>query len=94
MNRIELKFNDDTCVLCGVINGREIYNKQIKDKIDANKKNVIVISENIKAISISFIRGMTDEIFKEYGYFRGRNMIQFIASDKIVWKINTIINTI
>ena len=67
MNIIKLNFEPTATRATGSMYGYATYNDQIKPKIKEDEKNVIVFPDNIKAIGISFVRGMmTDEVTK-YG---------------------------
>ncbi len=65
-NIIELEFDDKTISgLAGNDYGYEEYKKQIKDKFNYNKKNIIIFPEQIKKVAISFVQGMFKDILKE-----------------------------
>lgn len=74
-NKIELKFSNSITRLAGNPYGAEIYNNQVKEKIDYNMQNIIIFPEYIEDIAISFVQGFTFEIFNEiskdefYRYF-------------------------
>lgn len=64
-NIIELKFDKTISGLAGNDYGYEEYKKQIKDKFNYNKKNIIIFPEQIKKVAISFVQGMFKDILKE-----------------------------
>lgn len=64
MNSIYLNFDQTITRITGNKYGSIIYNEQIKPNI---KDNEIVFPENIKAIGISFVRGMMSEEMIKYG---------------------------
>lgn len=67
MNSIYLNFDQTITRITGSKYGSIIYNEQIKPKIKDNVMNEIVFPENIKAIGISFVRGMMSEEMIKYG---------------------------
>ncbi len=64
-NIIELKFDKTISGLAGNDYGYEEYKKQIKDKFNYDKKNIIIFPEQIKKVAISFVQGMFKDILKE-----------------------------
>ena len=64
-NVIELVFDKTIAGLARNDFGYEEYKKQIKDKFEYNKKNVIVFPEQIKKVAISFIQGMFRDILEK-----------------------------
>ena len=64
-NIIELKFDKTISGLAGNDYGYEEYKKQIKDKFNYDKKNIIIFPEQIKKVAISFVQGMFNDILKE-----------------------------
>lgn len=63
-NIIELKFDKTIAGLAGNDYGYEQYKKQIKNKFDYNKKNIIIFPEQIRKVAISFVQGMFTDILK------------------------------
>lgn len=63
MKKIILNFPNEITRLFGKEFGKGIYTLQIKDEIDYSKKNIIVIPENIEDVSISFVQGLTEDVF-------------------------------
>lgn len=64
-NRIVLIFTNSISRLAGNTLGREIFEKQVKDKIDYSKINIIIMPTTIEDIAISFVQGFTQEIFSK-----------------------------
>lgn len=64
MNKINLVFDKQLTRLAGNPFGAEIYDNQVKDKIDWSTKNEIIFPNQIDRIAISFIQGFTKEILK------------------------------
>lgn len=75
-NIIILEFSNTITRLAGNPYGQEIYLNQVKDNVDFNALNIIVIPEHIKDIAISFVQGFGEQAFKKidkndfYNYFR------------------------
>lgn len=64
-NIINLSFDKTIAGLAGNDYGYEEYKKQIKDKFDYNKNNIIVFPNEIKRVAISFIQGMFRDILEK-----------------------------
>ncbi|MCX0370217.1 hypothetical protein LIZ77_05460 [Clostridium perfringens] len=64
-NRIELSFKNTISRLAGNSFGKDIYEKQAKDKIDFDGVNIIVIPDTIEDIAISFVQGFISEILEK-----------------------------
>lgn len=64
-NTINLNFDKTISGLAGNDYGVSEYKKQLENKIDYDKINVIIFPENIKKVAISFIQGMFNEILKK-----------------------------
>lgn len=66
-NEIPLRFPKTLSRISGNDYGFSVYEKQIKDKIDESKLNVIIFPETIQGISISFVQGLMSEEIKKLG---------------------------
>lgn len=66
-NYIYLKFDKLVTNLAGNKFGRSVYKNQVKSSIDYSKKNIIVLSDNIEDVAMSFIQGFCYEIAEKYG---------------------------
>lgn len=66
MNVINLRLPKDLTRISGNDYGCYIYETQIRHRIKNDEKNQIVFPNNIEGISISFIKGMTDELIDKY----------------------------
>lgn len=64
-NIINLSFDKTIAGLAGNDYGYEEYKKQIKDKFDYNKNNIIVFPNEIQRVAISFIQGMFRDILEK-----------------------------
>lgn len=64
-NVINLVFDNTISGLAGYEYGNYEYKKQLEEKMDYNKLNIIVFPDNIKKIAISFVQGMFAEILKK-----------------------------
>lgn len=72
MKTIELIFNKSITRIAGNPYGKQIYNEQVKDKVDLNAVNKIIFPDNINGVSISFVQGLMYEIVEDKGknYFK------------------------
>ncbi|MGN0618468.1 MAG: hypothetical protein ACI4J7_05555 [Ruminiclostridium sp.] len=66
-NKIKLDLNDDIIGLAGYEYGQQIYQLQVKDKIDINKKFYIEIPPNIQFAASSFVQGFFSQIIDQIG---------------------------
>ena len=64
-NMIILNFEKTISGLAGNDFGYEEYKKQIKDKFDYEKNNIIVFPAEIRKVAISFIQGMFRDILEK-----------------------------
>lgn len=80
MNKINLVFDKQLTRLAGNPFGAEIYDSQVKDKIDWNNKNEIIFPNQINRIAISFIQGFTKEILKKIDKNEVEKLFIFKAS--------------
>lgn len=87
-NKIILKFTNSISRLAGNTFGREIYEKQVKDKIDLSKMNIIVIPDQIEDIAISFVQGFTQKIFEEINKDEFSNYFEIEGRQKVIDKFN------
>lgn len=85
-NIIELKFNNTITRLAGNAFGNSTYINQVRDKINYNYTNIIIIPNYIEDIAISFVQGFTDEIFEEISKDEFDKYFIIKANDKIVNK--------
>lgn len=65
MNKINLTFDKQLTRLAGNPYGAEVFDKQVREKIDWSGKNEIIFPDQIKRIAISFIQGFAKEILKK-----------------------------
>ncbi|GAA0825231.1 hypothetical protein [Clostridium tertium] len=85
-NIIELKFNNTISRLAGNAFGKSTYINQVKDKINFNDTNIIIIPDYIEDIAISFVQGFTYEIFEKISKDEFNKYFIIQADDKIVNK--------
>ena len=64
---IELEFDKTLSGLAGYDYGKDIYKKQVKNKIDFKQKTCIVFPNNIQRIASSFVQGFFEEIIANAG---------------------------
>lgn len=66
-NKITLNFNSDIIGLAGYEYGKQIYETQVRNKIDINKDFYIEIPSNIQFAASSFVQGFFSHIIEEIG---------------------------
>ena len=81
-NIIKLELDENATRLAGNPYGREIYRKQVKDKIDINNINTIEFPERIKKVASSFVQGFFTELLDTHGYYKMRNIIEIKLSTR------------
>lgn len=87
-NIINLVFDKTISGLAGNDYGYSEYKSQIDEKIDYNKKNIIIFPDNIRKVAISFIQGMFQEILKNVNKEELEKYIQIKTSyPKLTQKI-------
>lgn len=87
MKKIILNFPNEITRLFGKEFGKEIDTLQIKDEIDYSKKNIIVIPENIEDVSISFVQGLTEDIFVKIRKDEFQRYFSVKGNPKVVDKV-------
>lgn len=86
-NKIELVFENEISRLVGIEFGREVYETQIEKKMEYSKKNTIIFPNTIEDISITFIQGLTENMFIKIKKYDFQNYFQIIGNEKVVNKI-------
>lgn len=86
-NAIELDFKDKINRLAGIDFGREVYETQMKNKIDYSNKNAIIFPDTIEDISITFIQGLTEDIFNKIEKYEFSLYFYILGNDNIIRKI-------
>ncbi len=82
-NRIRLKVGKDNTRLSSFESGRLMFDEQIKDKIDYNVKNIMVFPQHVEDISISFVKGVMEEVWENIGLERLGKTIGAEGNEKI-----------
>lgn len=77
--RIELEVKKSSASLADYGYGQIVYNEQVRDKIDMNKKIEIVFPDNIKIVASSFIQGFFEEFVKQIGIAGIEEQINIIS---------------
>ena len=78
-NNIRLEFKNNVTNLAGNRLGNEIFCKQVKDKIDENKINVVIFPMIIEDIASSFIEGFYKNLAEKYGKEMALNIMKLKA---------------
>lgn len=66
-NKVKLTFEDNIIGLAGYEYGKQIYDLQVKDKIDINQKFYIEIPSSIQFAASSFVQGFFSQIIDQIG---------------------------
>lgn len=80
-NRIILKFDKSLTNLAGYDYGLEIYNEQIKGKIDVEKEFLLEFPDQIRGVASSFVQGLFANIVKQIGLLATEERTQIISKD-------------
>lgn len=65
MNRVTLKFNNTLTNLAGAEFGKEIYEEQVKGKLDLNKKFEIQFPDQVKIVASSFVNSFSQTLLEK-----------------------------
>lgn len=92
-NIIKIECDKTINVLVGFDAGKNVYVKQVKDKMIFDKKVTIMIPDNVKRIGSSFVQGFFEEIKEKMGIKGIEDFIE-IKSHNIDFKKDVIENLI
>lgn len=81
--KIRLKFSNSLSRLAGNSFGNQIFNDQVKDRIDYSTKYTIEFPNEIEDVAISFVQGFISQIVKDVGIERLFDVIEINASTKV-----------
>ena len=81
-NNINLEFDKTISGLAGNEYGYEEYKKQIKEKFDIEKLNIITFPNNIEKVAISFIQGMFRDILSKINKDELEKYVQINSSSE------------
>lgn len=88
LNEIKIRLHDNSVdKLVKYEFGKRLYYEQIKYKLNKTQKNVIIIPDNIKNVSISFVQGLLDDIAINWGREYFINNFQIRGPKLVVSKI-------
>lgn len=65
--RIEIQVDKSITGLAGYDYGKQIYEEQVKEKINFKNEILIVFPDNIQRLASSFIQGFFEEFIKNIG---------------------------
>ena len=88
-NQILLEFDPELNCLAGTGYGQEVYNSQVKGKLDFNEKITIKFPERIKTASSSFIGGFLGELIKDIGKEKFEENVCFSGYSQMIDKFYT-----
>ena len=86
-NSYKLNFASSVTRLAGNPYGREVYDKQLKGKIDFNTDSVIIFPKEIENVASSFVQGFFNEIVDTIGFDGIQTKIKIEANEKVKEKI-------
>lgn len=80
MSRLELQFKSDIAKLIGNPFGKQVYEEQVKGKIDLNDNVRLVLPERINRVASSFVQGFFDDIVRQVGISGVKDKFEFETS--------------
>lgn len=80
MSRIELVFDKQLTKLVGNTFGREIYDEQVKGRIDLSQRVCIALPSVINRVASSFVQGFFDDIVRQIGVSGVEEKFEFEAA--------------
>ncbi|MCI9078121.1 MAG: hypothetical protein HFH68_04215 [Lachnospiraceae bacterium] len=83
----KLDFGSGITRLAGNPYGREVYDKQLRGKIDFNNISVIVFPKEIENIASSFVQGFFADIVDNIGFGGVKAKIEIQANEKVKEKV-------
>ncbi len=83
----KLQFDPSITRLAGNPYGKEVYDKQLKGKIDFNNVSVIVFPKEIENIASSFVQGFFADIVDNLGFGEAKTKIEIQANEKVKEKV-------
>lgn len=86
MNKIELVLDKQLTKLVGNTFGREVYDAQVKGKIDLSKRVCIVLPSAINRVASSFVQGFFDDIVRQIGVGGVEEKFDFEAASILDFK--------
>lgn len=89
MNRIVLEFDPDLNCVAGTEYGQEVYNSQVKGKLNFNEKAVIEFPERIKTASSSFVGGFLGALIDDIGKEKYEENVCFSGYNTLTEKFYT-----
>ena len=89
MNRVVLEFDPYLNCVAGTGYGAEVYNSQVKGKLNFNEKAVIEFPERIKTASSSFIGGFLGALIEDIGKEKYEENVCFSGHTTLVDKFYT-----
>lgn len=74
--------------LVGYSNGKQLYEEQLKDKLLYKYKTTIVFPISVEDISLSYINGIMEGVYKNITKGELRNYIEIDGSDRVKYKFD------
>lgn len=91
-NKINIILEEKTLTsLAGNPYGQLVYKEQVDQKIDFNKKNIIIFPNEIKRVASSFIQGFTSKIYKELNGRKFDDIIEIQGDQNLILKFKSVL---
>jgi hypothetical protein len=92
MPQIILEFNKSLARLAGNEFGEQIFNDQVKNKLDYSTKNIVIFPDAIDYVAISFIQGFIQGILENNKSMTKNEVLDILEfkakNEKVLSKIN------
>lgn len=82
-NAVTLSFNKSLTNLAGYDYGKQIYEDQIKGKIDINSEFTIEFPATIKGVASSFVQGLFKDIVDDIGLSTTEKRLVIVAENNL-----------
>lgn len=86
MNKVKLYFEKALTNLAGYEFGIEVYEEQVKGKIDINREFIIEFPEQIKVVASSFVQGFFEEIVNSIGLLATEERTVIVSNNEKIVK--------
>ncbi len=82
-NEIHLTFDRGLTSLAGYDYGREVYDSQVKGKVNLNKGFVIGFPDQITNVAYSFVQGFFKEIVDAIGLMETEKRVTIVSKNEL-----------
>lgn len=81
-NIIELEFKSTLTDLSGNRLGDKVYDTQVSDKIDVERKNIVRFPATVEYVGSSFIEGMYKKLGEKYGKKKAAEIMEMTSENE------------